>query len=136
MKVLIDTNVLISAAIFDAGTSSRAVAAALDGADQALVCNYSIDEMAEVLARKFPQHLPSFPQFQEYLAAATTVVETPTESQPGELVLRDPDDLPILRAALAAGASLIITGDKDFLEAELVGLKAISPADYLRIAAR
>ena len=52
MKILVDTNVLISAALFEHGVARRALAAVVEGADEALVCDYSIDEINEVFARK------------------------------------------------------------------------------------
>ncbi|MCL2803656.1 MAG: hypothetical protein FWD29_06870 [Micrococcales bacterium] len=66
-----------------------------------------------------------------YLAQGVSFVATPARGQPGEVLLRDPKDQPILRAAVAAGADVILTGDKDLLDAELTHPRVMSPAAYL-----
>ena len=40
-------------------------------------------------------------------------------------------DRPILRAAIYAGADILLTGDKDFLEAGIDYPKCLSPAEFL-----
>jgi predicted nucleic acid-binding protein len=46
----------------------------------------------------------------------------------------DPNDSPILRAALAAGADLLVTNDADLLKLHpYEGLRIISMTDYLRL---
>ena len=49
-----------------------------------------------------------------------------------EFFVRDAKDQPILRAALAAKVDVLITGDKDFLEATLAEPKILSPAEFVR----
>ena len=44
-----------------------------------------------------------------------------------EGVLRDPKDIPVLSDALYNGADVILTGDKDFLEAQLEKPLVLSP---------
>ena len=47
------------------------------------------------------------------------------------MVVRDPDDAAILGEALAIGADVLVTGDKDLLEAgELPEIRIIDPRVY------
>lgn len=45
--------------------------------------------------------------------------------------LRDKDDLPVLAAAIAAGAEVLVTGDKELLDlGHIEGLEIISPRQF------
>ena len=54
--------------------------------------------------------------------------ENASESQ-----VRDADDRPISRAAIAAKADVLLTGDKDFLESGLENPTIMTPAEFLNI---
>jgi putative PIN family toxin of toxin-antitoxin system len=131
MRVLIDTNILVAAVLFPHGLARRALIGAVEGGDDAVVCDYSITELYDVFARKFPDDAGLLPQFMTYLSSGVTIVATPTGTGTHEPILRDPKDQPILRAARAANADMILTGDKDFLDAELFQPEAIDPRTYL-----
>lgn len=131
MKVLIDTNILVSAVLFQQGLARKALVDAVEGDSDVIVCDYSISELHDVFERKFPAETKLLPQFMAYLSAGVTIVSTPDHAEPDEPVLRDPKDQPILAAALAVGADAILTGDKDLLNAGLMRLKAIRPRDFL-----
>ena len=131
MRVLIDTNVLVSAVLFPQGLARKALIDAVEGEADAVVCDYSITELYEVFDRKFPAEVGLLPQFMAYLASGVTIVSTPDHAEPDEPVLRDPKDQPILSAARAADADLILTGDKDLRDAGLTRPKAVDPRDFL-----
>lgn len=48
-----------------------------------------------------------------------------------EVLIRNIDDRPILRAAMKAKVDIILTGDKDFLESGLDNPLIMTPADFL-----
>jgi len=104
---------------------------AVEGEADAVVCDYSITELHEVFDRKFPAEVRLLPQFMAYLASGVTIVARPEHAEPGEPVLRDPKDQPILSAACAADADLILTGDKGLRDAGLTHPKAVDPRDFL-----
>ena len=131
MKVLIDTNVLVSAVLFPQGLTRRALAQAIEGQDDAMVCDYSLDELCDVFARKFPDDASLLPQFMNYLSRGVRIVRAPGTATEQEVRLRDPKDQPILRAAIDSQADVILTGDRDFLDTELGHPYALSPRDYL-----
>jgi predicted nucleic acid-binding protein len=69
------------------------------------------------------------------MALSVEVVFTPPDDEQHEREgsIRDVKDRPILRAAIAAGVDAIITGDKDFLEADLETPKTITATQFLEM---
>ena len=69
------------------------------------------------------------------VAALTTLrlVSTPEDDTVSVPDLRDKKDLPVLRSAIAAGADILLTGDKDFTEAGIVHPRVITPADFFKL---
>lgn len=47
--------------------------------------------------------------------------------------MRDVKDRPILRAAIAANADLILTGDKDFLESGIERPLSVTASEFLNM---
>ena len=59
------------------------------------------------------------------------LVPIPTDEDVAELQIRDVKDRPILRAAMKAGADVLLTGDKDFLESGLEKPVIMTPAEFV-----
>ncbi|MCL2626810.1 MAG: PIN domain-containing protein [Cystobacterineae bacterium] len=134
MKCMLDTNVLVSAALFPEGTCAAAYVRAVMPPCKSVVCDYVLDELTRVFQRKFPHQLEALERFVSQLALSVEIVPTPPEAEraENESVLSDAADRPILRAALAAGVDLLITGDKGFLEAALDKPLCLSAAAFLQ----
>ena len=76
MRVLIDTNILVSAVLFPQGLARKALIDAVESDIDAIVCDYSITELHEVFDRKFPVEVGLLPQFMAYLGSGVTIVST------------------------------------------------------------
>lgn len=111
-RVLVDTNVTISALLFPNSTPSQALALVLDE-HRLVLTDWIVDELHEVVGRKRPDLLPAL---EEFLAAIDFELASPGESS---VPISDPDDQPILDAAVTAAVDVIVTGDKHFLSLEL-----------------
>ena len=122
MKVMIDTNIIISAALFPNGRAAQAFEKALCPPYQPLICDYIVDELHRKFRTKFPDRVTELEAFLFNALLYIRVVPTPMEETRMENAIRDPKDRPILRAALDAHADLLLTGDKDFF---------VSVADFL-----
>ena len=61
------------------------------------------------------------------------LVAVPVDEEESEQKIRDTNDRPILRAAIAARADVILTGDKDFLESGLEKPAIMTPAEFLNV---
>lgn len=133
MRVLIDTNILISAALSSQGTPYRAFVKAVSYPNHGLACEQNIDEMRRIFNRKFPQKIQALEGFLSLALLTLEVVPMPLEENILEDKIRDVNDRPILRAALNAKADILLTGDKDFLESGIDAPKIMTAADFAAI---
>ena len=133
MKVMLDSNIFISAFLFPDGTASHAFRKAMQSF-HVVVSDYIIDELYEVVRRKFPSKEKALDGFLSLALSLFEVVKTPEAEEETEFKIRDVDDRPVLRAALYADVDVIVTGDKDFLESALTKPRIMSPSEFLRIS--
>ncbi len=132
MKVLIDTNILISAALNPNGMPFKAYLKAVTYPNRGIVCEQNIDEMRRIYNRKFPKKIADFERFLSMALMTLELVPIPEEEDFDEQKIRDENDRAILRAVLNADADVILTGDKDFLESGIKNPKIVTAADFLQ----
>jgi putative PIN family toxin of toxin-antitoxin system len=117
MRVVIDTNVVLSGLIKPDSVPGHILRAWRDGSFRFVLSEFLLEEIAVTLARPKIQALVPWPaaqinRFVPELRAFCDVVE------PADLDLkypRDPDDIPVLAALIASGADMLVTGDRDLL---------------------
>lgn len=129
MKILIDTNVLISALIFG-GRARKLLEMLFDSEHKLLVSEYIDKEFKDKLDLKWPQKSEKI--YQLYRTMTFDFCES-TNQKLG--TLRDKKDIPVLSDALYHNVDIILTGDKDFLEADLEKPIIYSPTlfyEYLK----
>jgi putative PIN family toxin of toxin-antitoxin system len=126
MKVFLDTNVLASAA------ATRGLCAdvlrQVFASHQLFISEQVLKELKTVLRVKFGVNQDLIEDFIWLLQQDTAL------AQPGQLPrvqLQDKDDLPILGAAIAAGAEVLVTGDKELLDlGHIEDLEILSPRQF------
>ncbi len=131
MRVLIDTNVLISAALSAGGTPFQAYVKAATYPNHGLICEQNVDEMKRIFNKKFPHRLTALDKFLSVALLTLELVPIPADENVSETQIRDVNDRPILRAAIAAKADVLLTGDKDFLESGVKNPAIMTPAKFL-----
>ena len=131
MRVLIDTNVLISAALNADGTPYRAYVKAASYPNRGLICEQNVDELKRIFNKKFPDRLVALDKFLSVALLTLELVPVPEEETSSEAQIRDVKDRPILRAAIHAKADILLTGDKDFLESEITIPAIMTPTEFL-----
>ena len=131
MRILVDTNILISAALNPDGTPYKAFLKAVTYPNKGIICDQNIEELRRIFNRKFPQKISLLEHFLSIALMAMEVVSTPNEELEEESYIRDVADRPILRAALNAKADILLTGDKDFLESGVTNPKIMTAAEFI-----
>jgi putative PIN family toxin of toxin-antitoxin system len=129
MNVLIDTNVLLSAALRDKKPEQVVLYVAGRDDFRWLVTPEILAEYIDVLQRpKFGLDEQTLRGWAELLRMRTVNVGSPPRVPDFP---RDPKDAPFLAAALAAHADFLITGDRDLLEAKsLVATRIVTVAEF------
>ncbi len=131
MRVVIDTNVLVSGVMNPHGPPGRIVDRALVGAFTVLYDDRMMSEYREVLAR------PAFGFHPADIAALLDSIEGTGEPVTGRrlpIVLPDSGDLPFLEVAAAGHADALITGNTKHFKPRRGrhDLNICTPADFIR----
>lgn len=122
MKVVIDTNVLVSAALKDKDPEAVILFVAERPEFEWIVSAAILIEYKEVLGRaKFNLPAEVLRRWSEIIDLLTIVVEANVSVD----FPRDRKDAKFLECALAADAEYLITGDKDFKEPQKIVSTAI-----------
>ena len=131
MNVFLDTNILISAVLNSNSTPAKAFIKAVSFPNRGLVCEQNIDEMRRIFNRKFPAKIQALETFLSLALLTLEMVNIPDLEYKSENSIRDVNDRAILRAAIFAKADFLVTGDKDFLESDIVNPKILTAAEFL-----
>lgn len=134
MRVLIDTNVLISAALNVNGTPHQAYLKAVSYPNRGLICEQNVDELKRIFHKKFPNRLAALDQFLSITLLTLELVPIPVQETASEIKIRDIQDRPILRAAIQANTDILLTGDKDFLESGVKNPMILTPTEFLNLS--
>ena len=129
MKVLFDTNVLVSIVLNPASVPSSALFKAIKHYE-AFICQASIEELKDTFNDKFPQKLDNLNDFLNFILPKMKIIPVPDEEIPLEKKIRDIDDRLILRAAVNAEIDIIISGDKDLLESGVKDPAILTPFQF------
>lgn len=133
MKIMLDTNIIISAALFPKGRVAAAYMKALQYPYEPIICDYVVDELHRKFKEKFSEHIEELEMFLSTSFSVIKLVKTPRKAVALENCIRDTKDREILRAAIGAHVNLLLTGDKDFLESSVLKPRIISVAEFLEM---
>ena len=129
MRVVVDTNVLISGAFFS-GPPLQILQACLEGEFQLVLSPQILVEYRRV-GQEFSQMHPNsdFERLLGLLVTQALIVDVPDLARP---VCRDPHDDKFIACALAVGADVIVSGDKDLLAiSEQLMIPVMRPREFV-----
>ena len=125
MKIMLDTNVLISAFVFG-GKAGKLINHLFDSEHELYVSEYIDKEFQDKLKLKWPDKADKI--YELYRGLNIHFCES-TKELVGEL--RDEKDIPVLSDSLYHKVDIIVSGDKDFLESGVDRPLIYSPAMLL-----
>ena len=120
LRVVLDTNVLLSGIAYPASIPGKIMAAWRHGSIEVVLSNFILEELRRVLPRLQSRHGLNKSEINDLVDSLSLLAET-VEPEAGlpEAALRGANDQPVLGTLLAArsasGASYLVTGDKDLL---------------------
>jgi len=130
MKIVFDTNIVVSGLLQSQGNPGQVLALVLSGAIQVCHDERILAEYAEVLARPRFKFDPK--RVREVLNKIEADGLTVDASEQSNLDLPDRDDEPFLEVALAASADFLVTGNlADYPPDKRRGCNVISPTAFM-----
>ncbi|MFM7631963.1 MAG: putative toxin-antitoxin system toxin component, PIN family [Betaproteobacteria bacterium] len=120
MRVVLDTNVLLSGLAFPKSLPGRIMAQWRQGSLDLVLSDFILEELRRVLPRLSNRHGLSASEIDDLADILSLQVELIEPVRLGKKVCRDPDDVLILGTLVAAmnidETICLLTGDKDLLE--------------------
>jgi len=128
MRVMVDTNIIISAMVFKS-SKMNAVLQKIKAEHELCIASYAVDETKRILNEKFPgveADVVSF--FEKY---PYTLIEPPANDVSPLVEIRDPKDYPVIHAAITGQMDVLLTGDKDFFDVRIDRPMILLPVDFM-----
>ena len=131
MRVMLDTNIIISAYVLKSRMMIE-LTERLASKYSLVLCSYIIDELRDVIKRKFPAKIMELEKI---------LIETPFEyiltpqtlPKHNLFSICDEDDEKILYSAILADVDILVTGDKDYFSGvEIERPEILTPKDFLQ----
>jgi putative PIN family toxin of toxin-antitoxin system len=134
-RIVVDTNVLISATLAKAGPSRRIVDAARTRRFVLVTSQVLIQEYEGVIVRR--RIAGKYKEVAERRLALMDFVRSNAAITPGQrlpdVTLRDPEDIAVLSCAIEGKTNYIISGDLDLVElGAFRGIPILSPAEFAK----
>jgi putative PIN family toxin of toxin-antitoxin system len=128
VKVVFDTNILVSALVFPGGRGEAALLRVVEERDRLILSKPILDELLGILARKFSRDPEELAHVAVFLSEPGVIVKPRRKFH----VLKDELDNRILECAVAGRADAIVTGDRALLAlGQYRGVHIISLREYL-----
>lgn len=128
MRVMLDTNILVSAFVFKSKKMNELIFN-LTKEHEIVICSYTISELEKLIENKFnvdtkylDNFLKSFP---------FDLVYSPMNVSKKLFTIWDKDDYIILHTAIIENVDIFITGDKDFEDVEIDKPEIMTASEFL-----
>ncbi len=129
MLVILDANVLVSAAMSPHSTCAQLLRAVRRRQLDCAASPTLLGELEKALASRKVSARVSAKQAGRYIDELRTLCEMTPDAGGATGATRDPKDDYLVALALAVGADLLVSGDKDLLDAGLVKPVVVTPRD-------
>ena len=126
MRIMVDTNILLSALVFGSAKMALLLEKIVEEHTMVL-CSNVIEEFRTVVLRKSPRYNHVVDTLFAKLSYEIAYTPQRYENTPD---IRDEKDKPILASAILADVDVFITGDKDFYDVNIERPEILCPADF------
>ncbi len=128
MKVMLDTNILVSAFVFKSKMMNQLIYK-LSTEHEIVICSYTIEELKELIDTKFKVTQKDLDEFLKDFPFI--LVYSPTTIENKLFEIRDKDDYIILHTAIIEDVDVFITGDKDFNDIDIDKPEIMNATEFL-----
>jgi putative PIN family toxin of toxin-antitoxin system len=133
VRVVFDTNILVSALVFPGGRGEATLQRIIEELDELVLSRPILDELLGILARKFSHDAEELAHVAVFVAELATIVSPRRRLQ----VVKDEPDNRVLECALTGRARAIITDDRALLALQdFRGVRLMSLRDSMEAGAR
>lgn len=133
MRVVLDTNVIVSAALTADGACARVIDMLIEGLFAMCADDRILGEYDAVLRRP---ELGFEPASVDALLDLIRRVAVPVGAPPLNVALPDPDDLPFLEVAAASDALLVTGNERHYPRQARAGVRGIRPRELVDLIRR
>ncbi len=128
MRVMLDTNILISAFVFKSKKMHELIYQ-LSKEHEIIICSYTVEELKELINSKFKVSQKDLDEFLKDFPF--DLVYSPTNVENKLFEIRDKDDYIILHTAIIENVDVFITGDKDFDDIDIDKPEIMNATEFL-----
>ena len=128
MRVMLDTNILISAFVFKSKKMNELIYK-LSTEHEIVICSYTIEELKELIDTKFKVTQKDLDEFLKDFPFI--LVYSPTTVENKLFEIRDKNDYIILHTAIIEDVDVFITGDKDFNDIDIDKPEIMNATEFL-----
>lgn len=128
MRIMVDTNVLISLLVLSSKKMNRMMECIFMD-HQLVLSSYIVEELKDVVRRKFAGKVGAVDTLlakmnYEYVYTPDILDETLFE-------IRDVKDYPVLYTAMLEDVDILVTGDNDFRDVDVEKPEILTPAEFV-----
>ena len=129
MRVMLDTNILISAFVFKSKKMNELISK-LSKEHDIIICSDTVEELKKLIETKFRVGQQDLDEFLKDFPF--DLVYSPTSIENKLFEIRDKDDYIILHTAIIEDVDIFITGDKDFDDIDIDKPKIMNATEFLK----
>lgn len=130
LKIVVDTNVFVSAHLVSKGNPSKAIDYWIEDRYELILSKPIVEEIIEVLHRTGIK----IERIERLLSLISQKTTTVTPEKEISIIKDDPDDNKFLECAIENRSNYIVSGDKHLLNLrEYEGIKILTPKKFLEV---
>ena len=128
MRIMLDTNVILSALLFPSERMDRMMRCIFER-HSLVLSSFVVEELTFVVSRKFPTKAAAVDRLLS--AMSYELVYTPQVMEQELFEIRDMKDYPVLYTAVVEDIDVLVTGDKNFADVEIERPEILTPAEFM-----